>query len=71
MESTYIWFIDDNIKCNRENKFVPLENGNKATFDCQVELPFIGYIICMIFLPLRSFNLLACSEYMYMHMILL
>lgn len=26
----------------RKNNFVALENGNKATFDCQVELPFIG-----------------------------
>ncbi|CAL9229853.1 unnamed protein product [Arabidopsis halleri] len=27
----------------RKNNFIALENGNKATFDCQVELPFIGY----------------------------
>lgn len=62
MESTYIWFIDDNIKCNRENKFVPLENGNKATFDCQVELPFIGYAW---FLPLRTFT---CLQWIYVYM---
>lgn len=54
-----LWFIDDNIKCNRKNNFVALENGNKATFDCQVELPFIGYAW---FLPLHF-----CSEQMYIY----
>ncbi|XP_002873466.2 nuclear pore complex protein GP210 [Arabidopsis lyrata subsp. lyrata] len=27
----------------RKKNFVALENANKATFDCQVELPFIGH----------------------------
>ncbi|KAG7544003.1 Bacterial Ig-like group 2 [Arabidopsis thaliana x Arabidopsis arenosa] len=27
----------------RENKFAVSENGNKATFNCQVDPPFIGY----------------------------